>query len=564
MSACAKSRQDQHLLDRLSFLASAVAGKPIDVAPATKGPARTDGATVFVEDAADRELARKQVLVHAALLRGGMTAEVVACLRSRRDGLRRYCVLELARAAAAASAEGRIVRDGIRDLPIGIVAPRDADEAVRRALGGERLPDAPASWGVIDLRLLKSHQDLDGAARRSAPAAGIEDPLDDELDDDESEAAGGIAKALSGPLGGGALGRFFQKLAAMGHGESSGEPDGAEATGKTRGTRWAATQDFRVRTSWLAGKPRTVDPPGVSRLLYPEWDCRSGAYRPNWCSVTVASLRGQVVPDGSDDAALRVPRGPLLRALTPIGLTLSRVGRLEDGVDLDMDAVVEAFSDPGAEQDAIYCQLLPRNRDLGVLVLLDCSGSTRDRSRSGATIFDLQREAASLIVDVTSRMGCRTAALGFQSLGRTSVRLIDVKSFDDHWGPETSRRFRLLAPGAYTRIGAAIRHGTQSLKSRSGSARGLLVVITDGFPYDIDYTADYAQADTARALEEARARGIGCVCLSVGSNEPDDALARVFGSTTTAILAGPGELAPLARRLFSDALARADLRRRIS
>ena len=552
-------------LERLSFLASAIAGRPVDVLESTKGPTRTDGNTIYIDGDTDSGLARTQVLVHSALIGGGLSAEVIGALRSRRDGLRRYLVLEVARAAASQSPEGRVLREGIDDRPNGFVLPRDIRDAVRRAAGTERLPDPPRSWGVIDARLLRSMTGPKDQAASSSPIDSIES-LEDELAEEDSEPIGPLMKLFTAPVGSSALSRLFESLSGMGHSSSSDGPDGSEATGKaTRSRRPAARAGLPI-ASWLAGKGRAVDPPGVTRLSYPEWDHRAGSYRTDWCRVSEMSLRSQPSsPSRADNAPSNaVSRKPLLRALAPIGLSSSRVGGRQDGPELDLDAVIDAVTDPGANQDTIYAEWLPRKRELGILVLLDCSGSTRDRSRSGATIFDLQREATSLILEVTSGIGCRTAALAFHSLGRSSVRLIEVKSFDDTWGPHIGQRLQLLAPDAYTRIGAAIRHGTHLLTTKCGSPRKLLVVVTDGFPYDSDYTADYAQSDTAHALAEARSLGVGCVCLSVGSNEPDDALGRVFGSSTTAILADAGDLAPVARRLFSDALARADLRRRLN
>lgn len=562
---------ESYLLERMSFLASAVAGRPIDVLCSTKGPTRTDGTTIFIDNTTDPRQARKQVLVQSALLAGGMTAERVKSLRSRRDGLRRYFLLEVVRVASLPSPEGRIIRAGVDDLPNDVIAPQDADDAVCRAAGGEKLPPTPPSWGLIDARLLGSGAaKLEAAARRSTPAAPRDAPAEeDELEDEDSESSSRIAKLFSSPLGGGALGRLFQKLAGAGHAESSGDPDGAEASSKATTTNWSPTDASRPRGNWLAGRARVPDPPGVSKLSYPEWDFATQTYKPDWCHVTAVSLRDasealNTDRDDSGPALAAAPSRPLLKALLPIGLSTTRVGRLVDGRELDLDAVVDALSDPGANQDAIYSELLPRRRELGVLVLLDCSGSTRDRSRAGGTIFGRQLQAASAILDVMTSLGCRTSALAFQSLGRRSVRLIDLKAFHERAGAELHRRLKLINPGAYTRIGAAIRHGTHLLKTESGARRGLLVVITDGFPYDMDYTAAYAQADTAHALAEARASGIGCVCLSVGSNEPDDDLARVFGSTTTAILSEASELAPVARRLFADALMCADLRRRLN
>ena len=69
------------------------------------------------------------------------------------------------------------------------------------------------------------------------------------------------------------------------------------------------------------------------------------------------------------------------------------------------------------------------------------------------------------------------------------------------------------------------------------------VVLSDGLAYDHGYEGRYGEADARRALTEARRRGIGCLCLSVGTDvaEPE-ALRRVFGSAAHAMLSRPEDL----------------------
>jgi nitric oxide reductase activation protein len=114
-----------------------------------------------------------------------------------------------------------------------------------------------------------------------------------------------------------------------------------------------------------------------------------------------------------------------------------------------------------------------------------------------------------------------------------------------------------LTPGAYTRLGAAIRHGSVLLDRDAGTARRLLVVISDGLAYDHGYEAAYGEADSRRALTEARNSGIGCLCLSVGARTDAPTLRRVFGSAAHAGIDEPGELPRIIGRLFVAALASA-------
>lgn len=80
-------------------------------------------------------------------------------------------------------------------------------------------------------------------------------------------------------------------------------------------------------------------------------------------------------------------------------------------------------------------------------------------------------------------------------------------------------------------------------------------MLSDGYPYDDGYEGHYARADTAKALEELRADGVACLCLSIGADGDADALDRVFGSGSHAGAATLSELSPRMDELFLSALA---------
>jgi hypothetical protein len=111
-----------------------------------------------------------------------------------------------------------------------------------------------------------------------------------------------------------------------------------------------------------------------------------------------------------------------------------------------------------------------------------------------------------------------------------------------------------LEPVGFTRIGAAVRHGSYLLTKKSGASNLLLVVLSDGFPYDDDYQAGYAEADTRRALYEAVGQGVGCVCLSVGASTDQAALERTWGNVTHGRLTTSRELCRFVLPLFRSAL----------
>jgi len=292
---------------------------------------------------------------------------------------------------------------------------------------------------------------------------------------------------------------------------------------------------------------------------YPEWDLHRQRYRQNWCTVR------ETDPRPGDPGPGAITAGPVLRRpLARLALGLDRCHRQLQGDELDIDAAVEeqvealAGVPPG---EAVYIDSLRRRPDLAVLILLDISGSASMPSPSGQTVHDQQRTAAAALTAALHVLGNRVALYGFYSHGRSAVRLVRVKRFGDRLDATVMHRFGALVPAAYTRLGAAIRHGTAVLEDRGGTARRLLVVLSDGFAYDYGYEGSYAEADARRALAEARRRGLGCLCLSVGAGTEIGALRRVFGTAAHATVARPQELARVAGPLFREALRSAEFHR---
>ena len=79
--------------------------------------------------------------------------------------------------------------------------------------------------------------------------------------------------------------------------------------------------------------------------------------------------------------------------------------------------------------------------------------------------------------------------------------MVPVKRFDDHLDARVIRRLNSLEPGAYSRLGAAIRHGSAVLEAQGGTSRRLLVVLSDGLAYDHGYERAYGAADARRASD---------------------------------------------------------------
>ncbi len=238
------------------------------------------------------------------------------------------------------------------------------------------------------------------------------------------------------------------------------------------------------------------------------------SYRPDWCTVVEIDSAAKVSASPAIDDAIGLRR-PLAR----LGMGLHRRHRQPQGDDIDIDAVVEAHVEAMAgsvPDEAVYLDSLRRRRDLSVLLLLDISGSTAEAGTLGRTVHQQQRTAVANLTVALHDLGDRVALYAYYSQGRAAVSMVPVKRFDDHLDSQMIRRLNSLEPGAYSRLGAAIRHGSAVLEARGGTSRRLLVVLSDGLAYDHGYERAYGAADARRALTEARRRGTGCVCLTVG------------------------------------------------
>ncbi|GAA5164848.1 hypothetical protein GCM10023321_54040 [Pseudonocardia eucalypti] len=542
---------------RYSVLATALGGRPLTVAPAPGGEvAYTDGQTIFVRPGGP---VRAQVVVHALLVgNGSLNRRVLGELRGRPERAGRYLLLEMSRLCHPGGPWPQLAP--LIGLPRDVPVPAGPSESLRLAGGG--LPPVPADWGRIrPARLLRRPaEELDPAAPSRARTAGAPP----ELDDDDAEEPGRILRALASPLGSSALGRMLRDLLGMGRsrGKRSGSADAELAESGT--DRPGAGARPVPGTSWrAAGGPALAGPVALG-YRYPEWDGAAGRYRPGWCTV----VERQPEPPDDDEPRAEVQGRDIAmrRRLARIGLSPQALPRQPVGDELDTDAMVRArvaLAAGSSAEENVYLDARPRRRELSVLVLVDVSGSTKDPSPAGGSVFDRQREAAACLVDSLTALGARTAGYGFYSQGRHAVHLLRVKTFDEPWSGSAHERLARLRPGGYTRLGAAVRHGTMLLTRETSTARRrLLVVLSDGFPYDTEYQDAYAERDCVRALAEARHRAIGCLCVSIGAPTDDEALTRVFGSAAHAGVPDLDSLRAVAPVLFRHGLRTSDPRRR--
>jgi len=544
---------------RFGLFASAMSGRPVDVVAAAPGaPAWTDGDTVYIDPTATALDQKQALAVQSSLLAAGsLEPGIVRRIGRRSTVAARYLAVEGHRALA--QIEG-LLPPAVRALIDTDIAARSDSPAASLALALSREPIAapPVVFGAIRARNVLA-ANKHGAGGHHVPRGGRQ-PGPVELPGDADDEDDDVVDTFTSPVGGGGgLGKLLAKMLSVARKLGDG------------GTPGADTPTHRARSGPLgaghavismAPAPEEGGVGDTHGFSYPEWDIHRRGYRPDWCTVqeTEPEPDRSGVPPVPDAYGLRRP-------LARLGVGLDRCRRQAQGDDIDIDAAVEAqaeFRSGSAPDEAVYIDSLRRRRDLSVLLLLDTSGSVGQPSTAGQTVHEHQRAAAAALMVALHDLGDRVALYAFQSQGRSAVRMMPVKRFGDDVSAVVLRRLHGLRPGAYSRLGAAIRHGSAVLQRDGGTARRLLVVLSDGLAYDHGYERGYGAADARRALAEARREGIGCLCLTVGAGTDIDDLRRVFGSAAHATLPRLDQLSATIGPLFRSALQSADIRRRIS
>jgi hypothetical protein len=552
-------------VQRLAMVAAAVAGRALVVAPTEPGePAWTDGKTIYLDPSATPREQVEALAVQASLLAtGGLEPEVVTKFARKRGALAdRYLAIEATRALEANEALLPMCARAMIDRGL---AARTSSPAESWALAssGAAVGAPPQSYGVIRARKLLAAQRVaadPASTGRHVPRSTSDRELT-ELDDEADEAPDeDVVDLFSSPVGGGGgIGKLLQKMLSQVRKLGGNGAPGADAPTHTRRSTVRGAGAVVSTAAARADSESSEHARGVG-VTYPEWDVHNRRYRREWCTVHVtAAHQGEESWDAPPDGhALR-------RALSRLGMGLDRFHRQEQGDDIDIDAAVEArvqLMAGSAAGDAVYVDSLRRRRDLSVLLLLDVSGSAAEPGTGGQTVHEQQRWVAAALTGALHELGDRVALYAYRSQGRSDVQVMSVKRFDERYDSAVLRRLHGLKPAAYSRLGAAIRHGTEVLRTESGTPRRLLVVLSDGLAYDHGYERVYGAADARKALAEAGQQGTGCLCLTIGAGTDVEELRRVFGSAAHATVPQPDQLSRIIAPLFRSALNRADMRRR--
>ncbi|MCA1577941.1 MAG: VWA domain-containing protein [Acidobacteria bacterium] len=319
--------------------------------------------------------------------------------------------------------------------------------------------------------------------------------------------------------------------------------------------------------AWSEGEsPEQMLSEGEVAYNYDEWDRELTDHRLGWCRVIEKRVkhgdRSFVEQTRERHKGVISSIRHQFQLMKPENLT--RVANEVDGEEFDLNAVIDYVIDrraDGQQSERIYTKRLRRRRDVAVSFLLDQSSSTartigrhplQPYTRPGRRIIEIEKEGLVLMSEALEAVGDTYSINGFTSEGRRNVKFYVVKDFNEKYNDEVKQRIGGINYQNNTRLGAAIRHATAKLAKQDARTR-LLIVLSDGRPYDHDYgDARYAREDTREALRQAKNEGITPFCITI-DRESEAELKDLYGEIGYTIiddvLSLPERLPGIYRRL---------------
>lgn len=288
---------------------------------------------------------------------------------------------------------------------------------------------------------------------------------------------------------------------------------------------------------------------------YDEWDYLQAGYRRRWCRLCEKDVPlldprpyNEIYESYSD--LIQKVRKQFLRIRPNI---YEVVRRVEWGEEIDLTAMIQAMVDRKAgisPCDRVFSRKDKRVRKISTLLLIDMSASTDElvstvmrkggldheslygdkpgldkEPRKNKKIIDIEMESLVVMMEALDALDDEYAVFGFSGQGRDNIELYTIKDFCDPYSDQMKARVGGIKPKQSTRMGPVIRHASQKLKHHDSDLR-LLILLSDGYPQDLDYGEDrrsneYALNDTMMALIEAENEGIQPFCITVDQSGND-------------------------------------------
>jgi len=307
-------------------------------------------------------------------------------------------------------------------------------------------------------------------------------------------------------------------------------------------------------------KPQSVDiaiaDAGKDKAFwYKEWDCNICDYLNEHVRIVEKTLNGY--QDSYYNDVLEQHHSLVKKIkyafelLKPEGLKILR--QWVEGDEFDYRALLDFVMDERAgitPSDRLYIKRIKEQRDVAVLLLVDLSRSTANTVYgSTASVLDVEKEAIVLFCEALEVVGDAFAIAGFSGTGRLGVDYFKIKDFEEDMGASVRQRISAMAPQRSTRMGAAIRHGSCKFDFVSSKVR-LMIILSDGFPNDVDYKQDYAIKDTRKAISEVHSKNIYVHSITVNLAQYSK-LDDLYGNVNHNVISDVRELPDKLLRIYS-------------
>lgn len=278
-------------------------------------------------------------------------------------------------------------------------------------------------------------------------------------------------------------------------------------------------------------------------ISYDEWDHKTKSYKKDFCKLFPENQ--QEMDAGYYQNTIRKNKSvlnSLRKMVASINNKARQQRRLSNGPEFDLDAVVNFYTDIHARKtpdENIYLHTRKKEKDLSLMILLDLSLSS-DSYVNNRKVLDVEKEVSILFGEILDEFGIDFCIDGFYSKTRNHASYITIKDFDEKW---TTARNKIgaIAPSGYTRIGTALRHAGNRLQRRESKNKWVML-LSDGKPNDYDrYEGKYGVQDVKQALKEFNQKNINSYAVAIES-EAKYYLPQMFGQNHYQILAKPDDL----------------------
>ena len=326
--------------------------------------------------------------------------------------------------------------------------------------------------------------------------------------------------------------RFIEADDIPARGQFMTDADGIQTEGRKRHPDQG--DQSRTKSIVIPSSSRSTGKEGP--FYYDEWDYLAKGYRRRWCCLRESMIRP--APSGLfdeisarySDLIQRVTRQ--FQRIRPEMLEIVR--RVEWGDEMDLPAVVRGAVERRAgmtPSEKIFIRRERKIRRIAFLFLLDMSASTSETvpgdgdGENEKRVIDVEIEGLVVIMEALQALSDEYGVFGFSGYGRENVDFYRIKDFSDTYSESLKQRICNIQPQQGTRMGPAIRHAIQRLKSVDSDQR-VMLLLSDGYPQDHDYGEDrrsreYGLHDTMMALLEAKKEGIKPFCITVDQSGYD-------------------------------------------